>query len=108
MADRDRLADRGDLRVSIDEVFPLSAARAAFEQSVERTRPLDRNRQLESRIRRVATHDRAGLHQLAGRADAAIQSLERAIALSHETYCSASIMLAKTADITTSFDLIET
>jgi NADPH:quinone reductase-like Zn-dependent oxidoreductase len=26
-----RLADRGDLRVSIDEVFPLSAARAAFE-----------------------------------------------------------------------------
>jgi NADPH:quinone reductase-like Zn-dependent oxidoreductase len=26
-----RLADRGDLRVRIDEVFPLSAARAAFE-----------------------------------------------------------------------------
>jgi NADPH:quinone reductase-like Zn-dependent oxidoreductase len=26
-----RLADHGDLRVSIDEVFPLSAARAAFE-----------------------------------------------------------------------------
>jgi NADPH:quinone reductase-like Zn-dependent oxidoreductase len=26
-----RLADRGDLRVSIDEVFPLSGARAAFE-----------------------------------------------------------------------------
>jgi putative redox protein len=35
-------------------------------------------------------------------------AVERAIALSHETYCSASIMLAKMAEITTSFDLIET
>lgn len=34
-------------------------------------------------------------------------AVERAIALSHEKYCSASIMLGKTADITTSFDLIE-
>ncbi|MGJ7519929.1 OsmC family protein [Variovorax sp. LT1P1] len=34
-------------------------------------------------------------------------AVERAIALSHETYCSASIMLGKMADITTSFDLIE-
>ncbi len=34
-------------------------------------------------------------------------AVERAIALSHETYCSASIMLGKTADITTSFDLVE-
>jgi putative redox protein len=34
-------------------------------------------------------------------------AVERAIALSHETYCSASIMLGKTAEITTSFDLIE-
>ena len=34
-------------------------------------------------------------------------AVARAIALSHERYCSASIMLAKTADITTSFDLIE-
>ena len=33
--------------------------------------------------------------------------LERAVALSHEKYCSASIMLAKTAEITTSFELIE-
>ena len=31
----------------------------------------------------------------------------RAIALSHEKYCSASIMLGKTADITTGFDLVE-
>jgi putative redox protein len=34
-------------------------------------------------------------------------AVERAIALSHEKYCSASIMLAKTAAITTSFELIE-
>ena len=31
----------------------------------------------------------------------------RAIALSHEKYCSASIMLGKTAAITTGFDLVE-
>jgi putative redox protein len=34
-------------------------------------------------------------------------AVERAIQLSHEKYCSASIMLAKTAEITTSFDLVE-
>ena len=34
-------------------------------------------------------------------------AVERAIAMSHEKYCSASIMLAKTARITTSFELIE-
>ncbi len=34
-------------------------------------------------------------------------AVERAIALSHEKYCSASIMLGKTADITTSFDVVE-
>jgi putative redox protein len=33
-------------------------------------------------------------------------AVERAIALSHEKYCSASIMLGKTADITTSFELL--
>lgn len=32
-------------------------------------------------------------------------AVERAIAMSHEKYCSASIMLAKMADITTSFDV---
>jgi putative redox protein len=35
-------------------------------------------------------------------------AVERAIAMSHEKYCSASIMLAETAEITTSFDLLET
>ena len=34
-------------------------------------------------------------------------AVERAIALSHDKYCSASIMLAQTAQITTSFEVIE-
>ena len=34
-------------------------------------------------------------------------AVERAVAMSHEKYCSASIMLAKTAAITTSFDVRE-
>lgn len=33
--------------------------------------------------------------------------VERAVALSHEKYCSASIMLAKTAEITTSVEIVE-
>lgn len=33
-------------------------------------------------------------------------AVERAISMSHEKYCSASIMLGKTATITTSFDLV--
>ena len=34
-------------------------------------------------------------------------AVERAVALSHDKYCSASIMLAKTAEITHSFEIIE-
>ena len=34
-------------------------------------------------------------------------AVERAIALSHDKYCSASIMLGKTAAITTSFEMVE-
>ena len=34
-------------------------------------------------------------------------AVERAIAMSHDKYCSASIMLGKTAEITTSFDVLE-
>jgi putative redox protein len=34
-------------------------------------------------------------------------TVERAVKLSHEKYCSASIMLAKTAEITHSFDIVE-
>ena len=37
----------------------------------------------------------------------AASAVERAIAMSHDKYCSATIMLAKTADITTSFELVE-
>ena len=34
-------------------------------------------------------------------------AVERAIAMSHEKYCSASIMLGKTAEMTTSFEVSE-
>jgi len=34
-------------------------------------------------------------------------AVERAIAMSHDKYCSATIMLGKTAQITTSFELVE-
>jgi len=34
-------------------------------------------------------------------------AVERAIAMSHEKYCSASVMLGKTAQITTSFEVAE-
>ncbi|MFM9914436.1 MAG: OsmC family protein [Rhizobacter sp.] len=33
-------------------------------------------------------------------------AVERAIQMSHDKYCSASIMLGKTADITTSFEIV--
>ena len=34
-------------------------------------------------------------------------AVQRAIAMSHDKYCSASVMLGKTADITTSFEVLE-
>jgi putative redox protein len=34
-------------------------------------------------------------------------AVERVIAMSHDKYCSATIMLAKTAEITTSFEVVE-
>lgn len=37
----------------------------------------------------------------------AAAAVERAVALSHEKYCSASIMLAKTAEITSSVEIVE-
>ena len=36
------------------------------------------------------------------------QAVERAIAMSHEKYCSATAMLAKTANITHDFEIVET
>ncbi len=38
--------------------------------------------------------------------DLAAGAVERAIAMSHDKYCSASVMLGKTAAITTSFELL--
>ena len=43
---------------------------------------------------------------VSGKAIAAA-AVERAIAMSHEKYCSASIMLAKTVEITTSFEVLD-
>ena len=34
-------------------------------------------------------------------------AVERAIAMSHDKYCSATIMLAKTAQVSTSFEVLE-
>ncbi len=47
------------------------------------------------------------MHFVVSGRDLAAAAVERAIALSHEKYCSASIMLGKTAGITTSFELLE-
>ena len=46
------------------------------------------------------------LHFVVGGNDIPAAAVERAIALSHERYCSATIMLAKTATITTSYELV--
>ena len=35
------------------------------------------------------------------------EAVERAIALSHERYCSASVMLGKTAEITTGYEVVD-
>jgi putative redox protein len=35
------------------------------------------------------------------------EAVERAVALSHEKYCSASIMLGKTAAMSTSVEIVE-
>ncbi len=46
------------------------------------------------------------LHFVIGGASVPAMAIERAIALSHDRYCSATIMLAKTAAITTSYELV--
>ena len=47
------------------------------------------------------------LHFVVSGRGLAAAAVERAIALSHERYCSATIMLAKTAAISTSFEIVE-
>ena len=49
---------------------------------------------------------RIQLHFIVSGRQLAAAAVERAIALSHERYCSASIMLAKTAQISTSFEIV--
>jgi len=46
------------------------------------------------------------LHFVVGGNRLAAAAVERAIALSHDRYCSATIMLAKTAAITTSYEIV--
>ena len=47
------------------------------------------------------------LHFVVSAVDVPASAVERAVALSHEKYCSATIMLARTAVVTTSFDLTD-
>jgi len=49
---------------------------------------------------------RIQLHFIVTGIDLPAGAVERAIALSHDKYCSATIMLAKTAAITTSYEIV--
>jgi putative redox protein len=49
---------------------------------------------------------RIQLHFIVTGAGLSAGAVERAIALSHDKYCSATIMLAKTAAITTSYEIV--
>ena len=49
---------------------------------------------------------RIHMHFVVTGKDLPAAAVERAIALSHERYCSASIMLGKTAEITTSHEIV--
>ncbi len=51
---------------------------------------------------------RIGMHFVVSGRGLPAAAVERAIALSHERYCSATLMLGKTAAITTSFEVVET
>ena len=46
------------------------------------------------------------LHFVVGGVGLSAAAVERAIALSHDRYCSATVMLAKTAAISTSYELV--
>ena len=54
---------------------------------------------------KVFTHIR--MHFIVSGRGLAASAVERAIALSHDKFCSATIMLGKTAEITTGFELRE-
>ena len=93
-----RIAEEDRLRV---EVYDLLAALLADPPSKERLRAL-------GRLVGDTTPFGTAVDTLAKLARAtSAATVERAIAMSHDKYCSASIMLAKTAEITTSFELLE-
>lgn len=50
---------------------------------------------------------RIGLHFIVRGSGMPAAAVERAIALSHERYCSATVMLGKTAVVETSFELVD-
>lgn len=50
---------------------------------------------------------RINLHFVVTGKDIPATAVERAIHMSHEKYCSATIMLGKTAEVTTSFEQVE-
>ena len=50
---------------------------------------------------------RIHMHFIVSGRGLAAAAVERAIALSHEKFCSASFMLARTAQITTGFEIVE-
>jgi putative redox protein len=54
---------------------------------------------------KVFTH--IHMHFVVTGSDLPKAAVQRAITMSHEKYCSASIMLAKTAETTTTFEIIE-
>lgn len=49
---------------------------------------------------------RIRMHFVVSGRDLPAAAVERAVALSHEKYCSASAMLGKTADMSTSFEIV--
>ena len=50
---------------------------------------------------------RIHLHFVVSGRDLDPAAVARAVALSHEKYCSATVMLGKTADVTTSFEVVD-
>ena len=50
---------------------------------------------------------RIGMHFVVTGRQLPASAVERAVALSHDRYCSATIMLGKTAEIVTSFEIVE-
>jgi putative redox protein len=95
----------------METVLAGTAACAAYDVVLI----LQRGRHRVRRCRVKVTSERATedpkvftaihLHFIVGGAGLPAAAVERAIALSHDRYCSATIMLAKTAAITTSYEL---